>query len=89
MTLSVTTIEIFLPILGALVIWLVPMPRTWVGALATLVAMLEVYVWIIDARAGSTSATRALELGKQTSWFSDLHVSYHVGQYAFSIWLSG
>jgi len=26
---------------------------------------------------------------QQTTWFSDLHVSYHVGFYAFSFWLAG
>src|SRR5207248_5674471 len=26
---------------------------------------------------------------QQTTWFSDLHVSYHVGFFAFSFWLAG
>ncbi|HWB21414.1 MAG TPA: NADH-quinone oxidoreductase subunit M [Gaiellaceae bacterium] len=88
MNLSVTTIEIFLPVLGALVVWLAPMPRAWIGAFATLVAMLEVYVWISTLGRFDFSNSD-LQLTQQTSWFSDLHVSYHVGQYAFSVWLVG
>ena len=30
-----------------------------------------------------------LQLDQQTSWFCDLHVSYHVGLYGFSLWLVG
>ena len=88
MNLSITTILIFLPILGALVVWLVPMPKTWVGAFATLVAVLEVYVWISSLGRFDFNKS-GLQLTQQTSWFKDLHVSYHVGQYAFSVWLVG
>jgi NADH-quinone oxidoreductase subunit M len=30
-----------------------------------------------------------LQFARQESWFSDLHVSYHVGVYGFSVWLTG
>jgi NADH-quinone oxidoreductase subunit M len=32
---------------------------------------------------------RTPSFDQHTTWFSDLHVSYHVGFYAFSFWLSG
>jgi NADH:ubiquinone oxidoreductase subunit 4 (subunit M) len=31
----------------------------------------------------------ALQLGQNKPWFRDLNVSYHVGMYAFSVWLVG
>jgi len=39
MTHWLTTILIFLPVAGALVVWLVPLPRQWVGSLAALVSL--------------------------------------------------
>jgi NADH-quinone oxidoreductase subunit M len=88
MTSWLTTILIFLPVAGALVIAALPLPRYWVGSLASLISLVEVGVWI-------TSATKfdfgspSLQLDQQTSWVSDLNISYHVGQYAFSVWLVG
>jgi NADH-quinone oxidoreductase subunit M len=83
-----TTILIFLPVAGAILIAALPLPRYWVGSLASLISLVEVGVWI-------TSATKfdfgspSLQLDQQTSWVSDLNISYHVGQYAFSVWLVG
>jgi NADH:ubiquinone oxidoreductase subunit 4 (subunit M) len=79
-----TTILIFLPVAGAILIAALPLPRYWVGSLASLISLVEVGVWI-------TSATKfdfgspSLQLDQQTSWVSDLNISYHVGQYAFSV----
>jgi NADH-quinone oxidoreductase subunit M len=83
-----TTILIFLPVAGALVVAALPLPRYWVGSLASLISLVEVGVWITSATKfefGSSS----LQLDQQTSWVSDLNISYHVGQYAFSVWLVG
>jgi NADH-quinone oxidoreductase subunit M len=88
MTSWLTTILIFLPLAGALVVWLVPMPRLWVGSLATLVSLLEVGFWIL-AVDRFDFADNSLQLDQQHSWFSDLGVSYYVGQFGFSIWLVG
>jgi len=83
-----TTILIVLPIAGALVIALAPLTTYWLGSLAALVSLVEVGFWI-------TSVTRfdfgspALQFAQDRSWFSDLHVSYHVGQYAYSLWFVG
>jgi NADH-quinone oxidoreductase subunit M len=83
------TILIFLPLGGALFIWLLPVGRL-AGSFALLVALAEVGFWInaltrMDFDRTGTSPN----FDQQTTWFSDLHVSYHVGFYAFSFWLAG
>ena len=89
MTGWLATILVFVPLAGALLIWLLPISRI-AGPLALLVALTEVGFWInaltrMDFdRAGPTP-----NFEQQTSWFSDLHVSYHVGFFAFSFWLAG
>ncbi|HVC88295.1 MAG TPA: NADH-quinone oxidoreductase subunit M [Gaiellaceae bacterium] len=83
-----STILILLPLGGALVIAVAPLTAYWLGSLAALVSLAEVGFWIKSATNfdfGSTS----LQFAQNRSWFSDLHVSYHVGQYAFSLWLVG
>jgi len=83
------TILVFLPLAGAVLVWLLPVGR-FAGSLAQLVALVEVGFWInaltrMDFdRAGTTP-----NFDQQASWFSDLNVSYHVGFYAFSFWLAG
>jgi len=83
-----TTILIFLPVAGAVVVWLLPLQPFAVGSTALLVALAEVGVWI-DSVARFDFSKRGLQLDQRTSWFSDLHVSYHVGFYGFSLWLAG
>ena len=83
-----TTAMILLPLAGALLVWVFPWDNFTAGAIALLVALAEVGVWIeclvrFDFNQGG------LQLDQQTSWFSDLHVSYHVGMYGFSLWLVG
>jgi NADH-quinone oxidoreductase subunit M len=84
----VTTLLIFLPIGGALLLWIAPLPRFWVGSLALLVSLVEVGFWITAI--GEFDFGRAgLQLEQQQSWSSDLDFSYHVGLYGFSLWLVG
>src|SRR5438093_3497070 len=83
-----TTLLIILPLAAAVVIWVLPLNRVSAGSLALLAALAEVGVWIkmlvrFDFGRGG------LQFSQQRSWFSDLHVSYHVGVYAFSVWLVG
>ena len=40
------TLLIFVPILGALLVWLLPLPRVAAGSFALLVALAEVGLWI-------------------------------------------
>src|SRR6266480_5664545 len=58
------------------------------GSIALLVALAEVGVWI-ESLVRFDFSRGGLQLDQQTNWFSDLHVSYHVGLYGFSLWLVG
>ncbi len=88
MTSWLTTILIFLPIAGALVVWLLPLSRYWAGSVATLVSLVEVGFWILSLNRFNFDRS-TLQLQQRHSWFSDLGVSYHVGQFGFSLWLVG
>ena len=81
------TALIVLPIGGALLLWLVPFSRFWTGSIAFLIALIEVGLWI-DALA-RFDFSGGIQFQAQQTWFSDLNVSYHVGFYGFSLWLSG
>jgi NADH-quinone oxidoreductase subunit M len=83
-----TTSLILLPCAGALVLWLLPLRTFAAGSLALLFALVEVGLWI-ETVAHFEFSNPNLQLDQQTSWFSDLHVSYHVGLYGFSVWLVG
>jgi NADH-quinone oxidoreductase subunit M len=83
-----TTSLILLPVAGALLVWILPLPPFAVGSTALLVALAEVALWI-DSVARFDFSKSGLQLGQRHSWFSDLHVSYHVGFYGFSLWLVG
>ena len=83
-----TTALIFLPVAGAVLVWLLPLSRFWAGSLATLVALAEVALWI-DVLVQFDFDAAGLQEEQQASWFSDLGVSYHVGFYGWSLWLAG
>jgi NADH-quinone oxidoreductase subunit M len=82
-----TTTLIVLPLAAALVVWLLPLPGRAAGALALLAALAELTLWAVAL--GGFDFDRGLQLENQRSWFSDLDVSYHVGLYGFSLWLTG
>ena len=83
-----TSLLIVLPIVGALVVFVAPLPREGTAALAVLVALIEVGIWI-GMLAGFDFSTGQLQDSAQREWFGDLGVSYHVGFYGFSLWLAG
>src|SRR6266566_3179827 len=83
-----TTALILLPLGGALLVWLFPWDAFTTGSIALLVALAEVGVWI-ESLVRFNFSQGGLQLDQQTSWFSDLNVSYHVGMYGFSLWLVG
>ena len=83
-----TTALILLPVGGALVVWLLPLRPFAVASTAFLIALAEVALWI-DTVARFDFSKPGLQLEQQQSCFSDLHVSYHVGFYGFSLWLVG
>src|ERR1700761_1631591 len=88
MTSWLTTILIFLPMAGALLVWLVPMPKQTVASLGTLIALIEVAVWVVALEKFDFKSL-SLQEAQQHSWFSTIGSSYHVGMYSFSVWLVG
>jgi NADH-quinone oxidoreductase subunit M len=84
----VTTLLILFPLAAALVVWLLPLNRVSAGSLALLAALVEVGIWI-QQLARYDFDRGGLQFAQRRSWFSDLDVSYHVGVYAFSVWLIG
>jgi NADH-quinone oxidoreductase subunit M len=85
---SFTSLLIWLPLGGAVVIWVLPLSRYATGALAVLVALAEVGIWIEQAARFDFSRS-GLQFSQRRPWIEDLHVSYHVGEYSFSLWLVG
>ena len=85
---SLTSILIWLPVAGAILIWLLPLSRYATGALAMLLSLAEVGFWIEQAARFDFSRT-GLQFEERATWFGDLGVSYHVGIYGFSLWLVG
>jgi NADH-quinone oxidoreductase subunit M len=86
-TAWLTTILIFLPIAGALACFVLPLPGRAIGSFALLVSLVEIGVWVQALE--RFDFAQGLQFEQRTSWFSDLHVSYHVGMFAFSLWLVG
>jgi NADH-quinone oxidoreductase subunit M len=84
----ITTVLIWLPIAAALVVWALPLSRYATGSLAVLVSLAEVGIWIEQA-ARFDFGRHGLQFAERGGWISDLHVSYHVGVYGFSLWLVG
>src|SRR3954469_6726314 len=83
-----TTTLIAIPVLGALLVAVAPLSGYWLGSLAALISLAEVGVWITTA-ARFDFASPSLQFDQRASWFSDLQVSWHVGQYRFSLWFVG
>jgi NADH-quinone oxidoreductase subunit M len=83
-----TTFLILLPVAGALVVAVLPLPRTATAGLAFLVALMEVGLWIVAA-ARFDFDDGGLQLGASREWVESLGISYSVGFYGFSLWLAG
>lgn len=83
-----TTILILLPLGGALLVAVAPLTSYWLGSLAALISLIEVGFWITSASKFDFNSP-ALQFAQNRQWFSDLGVSYHIGQYAFSLWFVG
>ncbi len=85
----ITTTLILVPLGGALVLWLVPMPRVWIAPTALLLSLFEIGFWI-EAVARFDFGRSGLQESSRLTWFKDLGVSYHVGMFeGFSLWLVG
>src|SRR5947207_15938062 len=84
LTTALNVIPLVAPVFG----WLLQWDSFTAGAIALLVALAEVGVWI-ESLIRFHLDRGGLQLDQLTNWFSDLHVSYHVGMYGFSLWLVG
>jgi NADH-quinone oxidoreductase subunit M len=82
------TALILLPLAGALVIAILPLPRLAAAGLAFLVALVEVGLWIVAAGRFDFDG-EGLQLGTSEEWVESLGISYTVGFYGFSLWLTG
>jgi NADH-quinone oxidoreductase subunit M len=83
-----TTLLIFLPVGAGVLIWLLPLPARTAGSFALLVALGEIALWITALQRFEFGKS-GLQFSAETEWSSDLHASYHVGMYGFSLWLVG
>jgi NADH-quinone oxidoreductase subunit M len=83
-----TSVLIWLPVAGAIGVWILPLSRYATGSLAVLFSLAEVGLWIEQAARFDFSRP-GLQMAERAKWFGDLHVSYHVGVYGFSLWLVG
>jgi NADH-quinone oxidoreductase subunit M len=83
-----TTALILLPLAGALVVAVLPLPRTATAGLSFLIALMEVGLWIVAAGQFDFDG-RSLQLATTEEWVESLGISYSVGFYGFSLWLAG
>jgi NADH-quinone oxidoreductase subunit M len=87
-TAHLTSILIWLPIAGAIVVWLLPLSKYATGSLAVLISLIEVGFWIEQASRFDFHHS-GLQMSEQAKWFGELGISYHVGVYGFSVWFVG
>ena len=83
-----TTALILLPLVGALVVAILPLPRESTAGLAFLVALAEIALWVA-ALGRFDFDDGGLQLGTSREWVESLGISYSVGFYGFSLWLVG
>ena len=84
-----STFLIFVPIVGALLVWVLPWrSQVQAGGFALLVALGELALWI-GAAANFDYGASGLRYTTTAVWFEDLGVSYKVGLYDWSLWLVG
>jgi len=79
---------ILLPLAGALVVAILPLPQIAAGGLAFLVALVEVGLWIVAVSRFDFDG-EGLQHGTTEEWVESLGISYTVGFYGFSLWLAG
>ena len=84
-----TTWLIFVPIVGALALWLLPLrTAAQAGGLALLIGLADLALWVGTA-ANFDYGSSGLQEVTDAVWFESLGVSYKVGLYDFSLWLVG
>jgi NADH-quinone oxidoreductase subunit M len=85
----VSSFLVFIPLGGALLLWLLPWrTRLQAGGFALLIALAELALWI-GAAANFDYGVPGLQYETTAVWLEDLGVSYKVGLYDWSLWLVG
>ncbi len=84
-----TSALILIPLASALLVWLVPWRRDWIGPVAVLAAFAEVAYWIGLTGANFDFGRGGLHHEAELTWIEDLGIAYKVGLYDFSLWLVG
>ena len=92
------TLLIAIPMVSALVVWLLPVRRDWTEFIAGLAILADLGIWVggldipvpgIEAPTGSTSRARPSTSRQHHTWIEELGFSYSVGFYGFQFWLVG
>jgi NADH-quinone oxidoreductase subunit M len=83
-----TTLLIVVPLVAALIVWVLPLSNESTAGLALLAALAEVGLWAGGARNFDFSSQEP-QYSATREWFSDLGISYSVGLYGFQYWLVG
>ena len=83
-----TSALILLPLVAAVLVWVLPLKAAWTSGLAFLVSLAGVGLWIGSAR-GFDFAAATPQYATDRVWFEDLGISYAVGLYGFQYWLVG
>src|SRR3954447_13444813 len=92
---TLSTALILIPAIGALGVFVYPDEtrignlKIGVAALALLVALVEVGVWVLTLRRYDFGNQQVIQLHQTHVWFKDLGVSYDVGIWGPAIWLIG
>jgi NADH-quinone oxidoreductase subunit M len=85
----ITDTLILLPLAGAVVLWLLPLPRFAAGLAALAISLAEIALWIGALARIDFSRGLAVQLEQRAAWFGDLGISYHVGLTGLGVWLAG
>lgn len=83
-----TTALILLPIVAALIVWIVPLRPAWTSGFAFLVSLAAIGLWIGSVR-GFDFAAASPQYATDREWFEELGISYSVGMLGFQYWLVG
>ncbi len=92
------TLLIAIPMVAALVVWLLPVRRDWTEFLAGLAVLADLGIWVggldipvpgINGPHGFDFSSTAPNFEMHHTWIEDLGVSYSVGFYGFQYWLAG
>jgi len=83
-----TTILILIPLAGALAVWLLPFRGRGAGLTALGVGIAEFGMWAV-ALSRMDFGKAGPQFEQRQRWLTDLHISYHVALFPFSLWLVG